>query len=179
MQKRLAEIATAEGAHIDKDALRMLALLAEGSERDAESLLGQTLASHAGSMSGEDVAALLGSQNTSRSLKTCAWLAKGRARNSRARNRAFDPQHHKIPGRSNMLCFCGDNGYRAALNISEHCSFKTRRSCRIEELRRMLVPSRGVSSPIHCHCRASWSCAVNHTRRPRKEINLNNRTVHR
>ena len=152
IQKRLTEIAAAEGANIDKDALRMLALLAEGSERDAESLLGQTLASHAGSMSGEDVAALFGLPQTSMIAKLLKTCVRGSLKDAleiveHATARNIDPQlitKLLLEDLKYALFLAVDNGYRAALEAeisSEHLQFLKQEgeAAGIEELRRMLV----------------------------------------
>ena len=60
IRRRLRQIAEAEGVAIDEEALQVLAMRAAGSMRDSQSLLEQLLAIASGSISGDDVNALLG-----------------------------------------------------------------------------------------------------------------------
>ena len=60
LQSHLAYVCTQEGREIGEDALRLLATAAEGSARDALSLLDQTLAMHEGTPDTESVRRMLG-----------------------------------------------------------------------------------------------------------------------
>ncbi|MCB0352093.1 MAG: DNA polymerase III subunit gamma/tau [Bdellovibrionales bacterium] len=60
VEERLMEIAQAEGFSIDFDALRLIARLAEGSMRDAQTLLDRVHAFSGGNISGEVAAEALG-----------------------------------------------------------------------------------------------------------------------
>ncbi len=60
IQKRLEEIATAEGVTIDSDALQILAMRAAGSMRDSQSLLEQLLSTGTDSITSADVTTMLG-----------------------------------------------------------------------------------------------------------------------
>ena len=60
IQKRLQEIATAEGVTIDTDALQILAMRAAGSMRDSQSLLEQLLSTGTDAITSTDVTTMLG-----------------------------------------------------------------------------------------------------------------------
>ena len=60
IQKRLQEIATAEGVTIDSDALQILAMRAAGSMRDSQSLLEQLLSTGTDSITSANVTTMLG-----------------------------------------------------------------------------------------------------------------------
>ena len=60
IQKRLEEIATAEGVTIDSDALQILAMRAAGSMRDSQSLLEQLLSTGTDSITSANVTTMLG-----------------------------------------------------------------------------------------------------------------------
>ncbi|NOZ41322.1 MAG: DNA polymerase III subunit gamma/tau [Planctomycetes bacterium] len=60
IQKRLEEIATAEGVTIDSDALQILAMRAAGSMRDSQSLLEQLLSTGTDTITSVDVTTMLG-----------------------------------------------------------------------------------------------------------------------
>ena len=60
IQKRLEEIATAEGVTIDSDALQILAMRAAGSMRDSQSLLEQLLSTGTDTITSADVTTMLG-----------------------------------------------------------------------------------------------------------------------
>ncbi|MBX3426574.1 MAG: DNA polymerase III subunit gamma/tau [Pirellulales bacterium] len=66
IQHRLGQIAAAEGAEVESDALALLAMRAAGSMRDSQSLLEQLLSTGSRSISAADVTGLLGLAPASR-----------------------------------------------------------------------------------------------------------------
>lgn len=72
--ERLEKIACQEGVKIEKDALRLIAANAEGGARDAESLLGQILASQDGEISLKDTQAILGITDNSAVVQMVDFL---------------------------------------------------------------------------------------------------------
>jgi DNA polymerase-3 subunit gamma/tau len=64
MEARLSEIARAESVNISPGAIKLLALRADGSMRDAESLFDQLIAAGMGEVGADDVAAVLGIPRT-------------------------------------------------------------------------------------------------------------------
>ncbi len=152
IQKRLAEIAALEGADISKDALRILSLLAEGSERDAESALGQVLASHTGVIPATAVTTLFGLPQTSTIAKLLQSVIRGTLKDSLAivsREVAgnTDPQHLTkllIEDLKHTLFLAVDSEYTGTLSSemsNEHIQFIKQEgsAAGVDELRRILV----------------------------------------
>jgi DNA polymerase-3 subunit gamma/tau len=79
MIAHLSAIATAEKAEIDEDALALVTRAAEGSVRDALSLLDQAIAHGAGKTTVEEVRAMLGVADRSRGLDLFEMVMKGDA----------------------------------------------------------------------------------------------------
>ena len=75
----LRRIATAEGAEIDDDALALITRAAEGSARDATSLLDQAISHGAGATTAENVRARLGLADRGRVLDLFDLIMKGDA----------------------------------------------------------------------------------------------------
>ena len=75
--QRLDEIARAEGASIDSEALRLVSRYAEGSLRDAENLLEQLVVSYGDGVSLTQVEELLGLGNSERWLELARYLLMG------------------------------------------------------------------------------------------------------
>jgi DNA polymerase-3 subunit gamma/tau len=75
----LARIAKAEGAEISEDALALITRAAEGSARDAQSLLDQAISHGAGETSAEQVRAMLGLADRGRVLDLFDMILKGDA----------------------------------------------------------------------------------------------------
>lgn len=75
----LRRIADAEGGEISDDALALIARAAEGSARDAQSLLDQALAHGAGETGAGDVRAMLGLADRGRVLDLFDMILKGQA----------------------------------------------------------------------------------------------------
>ncbi|MBT8411070.1 MAG: DNA polymerase III subunit gamma/tau [Octadecabacter sp.] len=75
----LRRIATAEGAEITDDALALITRAAEGSARDAQSLLDQAISHGAGETTAEQVRAMLGLADRGRVLDLFDMILKGEA----------------------------------------------------------------------------------------------------
>ena len=75
----LRRIATAEGAEISDDALALITRAAEGSARDAQSLLDQAISHGAGETTAEQVRAMLGLADRGRVLDLFDMVMKGDA----------------------------------------------------------------------------------------------------
>ena len=75
----LRKIATAEGADISDDALALITRAAEGSARDAQSLLDQAISHGAGETTAEQVRAMLGLADRGRVLDLFDMILKGDA----------------------------------------------------------------------------------------------------
>jgi DNA polymerase III subunit gamma/tau len=75
----LRKIATAEGAQISDDALALITRAAEGSARDAQSLLDQAISHGAGETSAAQVRAMLGLADRGRVLDLFDMILHGRA----------------------------------------------------------------------------------------------------
>ena len=75
----LRRIATAEGASISDDALALITRAAEGSARDATSLLDQSISHGAGETTAEQVRAMLGLADRGRTLDLFDLIMKGDA----------------------------------------------------------------------------------------------------
>ena len=75
----LRKIATAEGAEITDDALALITRAAEGSARDAQSLLDQAISHGAGETTAEQVRAMLGLADRGRVLDLFDMILKGKA----------------------------------------------------------------------------------------------------
>jgi DNA polymerase-3 subunit gamma/tau len=75
----LRKIATAEGAEITDDALALITRAAEGSARDAQSLLDQAISHGAGETSADQVRAMLGLADRGRVLDLFDMILKGQA----------------------------------------------------------------------------------------------------
>ena len=75
----LRKIATAEGAEISDDALALITRAAEGSARDAQSLLDQAISHGAGETSAAQVRAMLGLADRGRVLDLFDMILHGRA----------------------------------------------------------------------------------------------------
>ncbi|RYG92655.1 DNA polymerase III subunit gamma/tau [Loktanella sp. IMCC34160] len=75
----LRRIATAEGAEITDDALALITRAAEGSARDAQSLLDQAISHGAGETSADQVRAMLGLADRGRVLDLFDMILRGRA----------------------------------------------------------------------------------------------------
>lgn len=75
----LRKIATAEGAQIDEDALALITRAAEGSARDATSLLDQSISHGAGGTTSDQVRAMLGLADRGRVLDLFDMILKGDA----------------------------------------------------------------------------------------------------
>ena len=75
--QRLDEIARAEGATVDSDALRLVSRYAEGSLRDAENLLEQLVVSYSEGVGVAQVEELLGLGNGERWLELAGYLLMG------------------------------------------------------------------------------------------------------
>ena len=75
----LRRIATAEGAQITDDALALITRAAEGSARDAQSLLDQAISHGAGETTAEQVRAMLGLADRGRVLDLFDMILKGEA----------------------------------------------------------------------------------------------------
>ncbi|PIW75558.1 MAG: DNA polymerase III subunit gamma/tau, partial [Candidatus Portnoybacteria bacterium CG_4_8_14_3_um_filter_44_10] len=72
---RLAQIARLEGVKIEKQALEMIAVNADGAMRDAESLLGQMMAMQDKNITTEEVKALLGTVDIAAVIEMVNYLA--------------------------------------------------------------------------------------------------------
>ena len=72
--ERLKRIAESEKVKIDKGALEMIALNAEGAMRDAESLLGQVMAMQDGDITLEEVKTILGTTDVSAVIEMTNYL---------------------------------------------------------------------------------------------------------
>jgi DNA polymerase III subunit gamma/tau len=79
MMALLRRIATAEGAGITDDALALITRAAEGSARDATSLLDQAISNGAGETSADQVRAMLGLADRGRVLDLFDLIMKGEA----------------------------------------------------------------------------------------------------
>ncbi|MEL6549598.1 MAG: DNA polymerase III subunit gamma/tau [Pseudomonadota bacterium] len=79
MVSMLARIAKAEGAQIAEDALALITRAAEGSARDAQSLLDQAISHGAGETTAEQVRAMLGLADRGRVLDLFDMIMKGDA----------------------------------------------------------------------------------------------------
>ncbi len=79
MMKLLRRIATAEGAAISDDALTLIVRAAEGSARDATSLLDQAISHGAGETTVEQVRAMLGLADRGRVLDLMEMILRGDA----------------------------------------------------------------------------------------------------
>ncbi len=75
----LRKIATAEGAEITDDALALITRAAEGSARDAQSLLDQAISHGAGETTAEQVRAMLGLADRGRVLDLFDMILRGEA----------------------------------------------------------------------------------------------------
>ncbi|MEL6959941.1 MAG: DNA polymerase III subunit gamma/tau [Pseudomonadota bacterium] len=75
----LRKIATAEGAEITDDALALITRAAEGSARDAQSLLDQAISHGAGETTAEQVRAMLGLADRGRVLDLFDMILRGQA----------------------------------------------------------------------------------------------------
>ncbi len=75
----LRKIATAEGAEISDDALALITRAAEGSARDAQSLLDQAISHGAGETTADQVRAMLGLADRGRILDLIDMIMKGEA----------------------------------------------------------------------------------------------------
>ena len=75
----LRKIATAEGAEISDDALALITRAAEGSARDAQSLLDQAISHGAGETTADQVRAMLGLADRGRILDLFDMILKGQA----------------------------------------------------------------------------------------------------
>ena len=75
----LRKIATAEGAEITDDALALITRAAEGSARDAQSLLDQAISHGAGETTADQVRAMLGLADRGRVLDLFDMILKGQA----------------------------------------------------------------------------------------------------
>ncbi len=75
----LRKIATAEGADITDDALALITRAAEGSARDAQSLLDQAISHGAGETTAEQVRAMLGLADRGRVLDLFDMILRGKA----------------------------------------------------------------------------------------------------
>lgn len=75
----LRKIATAEGAEITDDALTLITRAAEGSARDAQSLLDQAISHGAGETTADQVRAMLGLADRGRVLDLFDMILKGEA----------------------------------------------------------------------------------------------------
>lgn len=75
----LRKIATAEGVEITDDALALITRAAEGSARDAQSLLDQAISHGAGETTAEQVRAMLGLADRGRVLDLFDMILKGQA----------------------------------------------------------------------------------------------------
>ncbi len=75
----LRKIATAEGAQITDDALALITRAAEGSARDAQSLLDQAISHGAGETTAEQVRAMLGLADRGRVLDLFDMILRGQA----------------------------------------------------------------------------------------------------
>ncbi len=75
----LRKIATLEGAEITDDALALITRAAEGSARDAQSLLDQAISHGAGETTADQVRAMLGLADRGRVLDLFDMILKGRA----------------------------------------------------------------------------------------------------
>ncbi|MDC0011760.1 DNA polymerase III subunit gamma/tau [Octadecabacter sp.] len=75
----LRKIATAEGAQITDDALALITRAAEGSARDAQSLLDQAISHGAGETTAEQVRAMLGLADRGRVLDLFEMILRGQA----------------------------------------------------------------------------------------------------
>ena len=79
MMAHLARIAALEGASLAQDALALITRAAEGSVRDAMSLMDQAIAHGAGETSGEQVRAMLGLADRGRTLDLFDLIMQGDA----------------------------------------------------------------------------------------------------
>ncbi|WP_138465155.1 DNA polymerase III subunit gamma/tau [Poseidonocella sp. HB161398] len=79
MMAMLARIAASEGAEIGEDALALIVRAAEGSARDATSLLDQSISHGAGATTAEQVRAMLGLADRGRVLDLFDMIMGGRA----------------------------------------------------------------------------------------------------
>jgi len=75
----LQKIATAEGARVSDDALALITRAAEGSARDATSLLDQAISHGAGETSADQVRAMLGLADRGRTLDLFDMILRGQA----------------------------------------------------------------------------------------------------
>ncbi len=74
--ERLKMIAGKEGVKVDKPALELIALNADGAVRDAESLLGQVMAMEDKEITIEEVQTILGTTDISAAVEMINWLIK-------------------------------------------------------------------------------------------------------
>ena len=79
MMAHLAEIAGKEGAEIDADALALITRAAEGSVRDAQSLLDQAIAHGAGKTTADEVRAMMGLADRGRVMDLFEHIMSGDA----------------------------------------------------------------------------------------------------
>jgi DNA polymerase-3 subunit gamma/tau len=79
MMAHLAKVADLEGAKLAQDALALITRAAEGSVRDAMSLMDQAIAHGAGETTGEQVRAMLGLADRGRTLDLFDLIMKGDA----------------------------------------------------------------------------------------------------
>ena len=79
MMGLLSRIAKAEGAQITEGALALITRAAEGSARDATSLLDQAISNGAGETSADQVRAMLGLADRGRVLDLCDMIMRGAA----------------------------------------------------------------------------------------------------
>jgi len=76
ISERLAWIAKEEGVKISKEAIDLIALNADGAQRDAESLLGQVMAMEDKNITLEEVQTILGTTDISSVLKMADFIIK-------------------------------------------------------------------------------------------------------
>ena len=77
MMELLKKIAGSEGVNVSEDALRMITRAAEGSARDAQSLLDQAISHGAGETSVDQVRAMLGLADRGRVMDLFEFIMKG------------------------------------------------------------------------------------------------------
>lgn len=80
--ERLAKIAEAEGVKIEKQALELVALNADGAMRDAESLLGQIMVMNDKNITLEEVKTILGTTDTAAVIEMTNYLVSGDVQNA-------------------------------------------------------------------------------------------------
>jgi DNA polymerase-3 subunit gamma/tau len=86
MMAHLARVADLEGAKLAQDAFALITRAAEGSVRDAMSLMDQAIAHGAGETSGDQVRAMLGLADRGRTLDLFDLIMKGDAATALCRN---------------------------------------------------------------------------------------------